>query len=281
MTARSRYLRCEDRELHFMAWGEHHPAGTETVVAWHGLARTGRDMDDIAAHLAQRYRVICPDTIGRGLSQWSPKPDEEYCLAFYARLAQSLLDQLGIADCLWLGTSMGGAIGLHAAAGPLRGRIRRLVLNDIGPELAAPAVERIRTYAGNPAAFATVGELEQYFRTVYKPYGWLSDAQWRRLTETSVRRLPDGRVTPHYDPAMVRQFTVHPQDYDQWDAWDRLDIPVLVLRGQDSDLLLPEVAEAMRIRGPRAVVVTMPGCGHAPALNTPEQYALVERFFAP
>jgi len=281
MTVQSRYLRCEGRELHVMAWGEHHPPGTETVVAWHGLARTGRDMDDIAAHLAQRYRVICPDTIGRGLSQWSPKPDEEYCLAFYARLAQSLLDQLGIADCLWLGTSMGGAIGLHAAAGRLHGRIRRLVLNDIGPELAAPAVERIRTYAGNPAAFDTVGELEQYFRTVYKPYGWLSDAQWRRLTETSVRRLPDGRVTPHYDPAMVRQFTVHPQDYDQWDAWDRLDIPVLVLRGQDSDLLLPEVAEAMRIRGPRAVVVTMPGCGHAPALNTPEQYALVERFFAP
>ena len=278
--AHSRYLRCEDREIHLMDWGAHHPPGTETVVAWHGLARTGRDMDDIAAHLVQRYRVVCPDTIGRGLSQWSPKPDEEYCLAFYARLARSLMDQLGIADCLWLGTSMGGAIGLHAAAGPLRGRIRRLVLNDIGPELAAPAVERIRTYAGNPAAFDTVGELEQYFRTVYKPYGWLSDAQWRRLTETSVRRLPDGRVTPHYDPAMARQFSVHPQDYDQWDAWDRLDIPVLVLRGQSSDLLLPEVAEAMRSRGPRAVVVTMPGCGHAPALNTPEQYGLVERFFA-
>ena len=281
MTARSRYLRCEGREIHFMAWGEHHPAGTETVVAWHGLARTGRDMDDIAGHLAQRYRVICPDTIGRGLSQWSPKPDEEYCLDFYARLAQSLLDQLGVPDCLWLGTSMGGAVGLQAAAGRLRGRIRRLVLNDIGPELAAPAVERIRTYAGNPAAFDTVGELEQYFRTLYKPYGWLSDAQWRRLTETSVRRLPDGRVTPHYDPAMVRQFTVHPQDYDQWEAWDRLDIPVLVLRGQDSDLLLPEVAEAMRSRGARGVVVTMPGCGHAPALNTPDQFALVERFFAP
>ena len=87
-------------------------------------------------------------------------------------------------------------------------------------------------------------------------------------------------MTPHYDPAMVRQFIAHPQDYDQWDAWDRLDIPVLVLRGQDSDLLLPEVAEAMRVRGPRAVVVTLPDCGHAPALNTPEHFGLVERFFA-
>ena len=94
-----------------------------------------------------------------------------------------------------------------------------------------------------------------------------------------MRRLPDGRVTPHYDPAMVRQFIAHPDDYAQWPAWDSLDIPVLVLRGADSDLLLPDVAEAMRSRGPRAVVATIAGCGHAPALNTPEQFALVDRFF--
>jgi pimeloyl-ACP methyl ester carboxylesterase len=260
-----------------MEWGAQH---ADAVIAWHGLARTGRDMDDIAAHLAKRWRVICPDTLGRGLSQWSPAPDDEYCLAFYEQLAVSLLDQLGIRQCLWLGTSMGGAIGLNAAAGALQGRIRRLVLNDIGPELAAPAVQRIRAYAGQPPAFDTMGALEQYFRSVYKPYGWLSDAQWRRLTETSARRLPDGRLTVHYDPAMVRQFETHPDDYTQWEAWDRLDIPVLVLRGQDSDLLLPEVAEAMRSRGPRAVVVTVPDCGHAPALNTAEHFGLVERFFA-
>ncbi len=273
----SRYLVCEGRELHFMEWG----AGPrETVIAWHGLARTGRDMDAIAAHLAQRWRVICPDTIGRGLSQWSPAPRDEYQLAFYERLAVSLVDQLGIREMHWLGTSMGGAIGLHAAAGALRGRIRRLVLNDIGPEIAPAAVQRIRSYAGSPPAFATMAELEAYFRTVYKPYGWLSDAQWRLLTESSARRLPDGRVTPHYDPAMVMQFEQHPDDYAQWDAWDGLDLPVLCLRGESSDLLLPEVAEAMRVRGPRAVVVTVPGCGHAPALNVPEQFALVERFFA-
>lgn len=277
MNFESHYLVCEGRELHFTQWGDEQ---AETVIAWHGLARTGRDMDDIAAHLAQRWRVICPDTIGRGLSQWSPDPAREYSLAFYVRLAQSLLDQLGIARCHWLGTSMGGAIGLRAAATSLRGRIQRLVLNDIGPSLAAPAVERIRTYAGSPPAFATVGELEQYFRTVYAPYGWLSDAQWRRLTETSVRRLPDGRVTPHYDPSMVQQFVHHPQDYEQWEAWDALDIPVLCLRGESSDLLLRETTERMRNRGPRAVVVEIAGCGHAPALNTPAQYALVERFLA-
>jgi pimeloyl-ACP methyl ester carboxylesterase len=276
----SRYLTCAGREVHFMDWDAAGRAGAtaEPVIAWHGLARTGRDMDPIAARLSARHRVICPDTIGRGLSQWSSDPAREYCLAFYERLAAELLDQLGIRSCLWLGTSMGGAIGLRAAAGALRGRIRRLVLNDIGPELAAPAVDRIRTYAGSPPAFATMGELEGYFRTVYRPYGWLPDAQWRALAETSARRLPDGRLTPHYDPAMVLQFEHHPDDYLQWSAWDALDLPVLVLRGESSDLLLPEVAEAMRTRGPRAVVATIPGCGHAPALNTPEQFAVVERF---
>ena len=275
---RSRYLYCEGREIHFTEWG-HDQA--ETVVAWHGLARTGRDMDFIAAHLAARYRVICPDTIGRGLSQWSPAPAAEYQLAFYERLALSLVDQLGVQQMFWLGTSMGGAIGLRAAAGSLRGRIRRLVMNDMGPTLPQPAIQRILSYAGNPAAFATVAELEQYFRRIYKPYGWLSDDHWRLFTETSLRRLPDGRVTPHYDPAMVQQFVHHPRDHEQWDAWDSLTLPVLCLRGESSDLLLADTAEAMRTRGPRAVVATIAGCGHAPALNTPEQFALVERFLSP
>lgn len=280
MSFTSHYLACEGRELHYTAWGAALGPQAETVIAWHGLARTCRDMDDIAEHLAQRYRVICPDTIGRGLSQWSPAPEAEYCLAFYVKLAVALVDQLGIGQFHWLGTSMGGAIGMLAAAGPLRGRIKRLVLNDNGPQLAEAAIDRIRSYAGQPAAFATVGELERYFRTVYQPYGWLSDAQWRRLTETSVRRLPDGRVTPHYDPAMVMQFTHHADDYALWEAWDGLDLPVLCLRGEHSDLLLAETADQMRQRGPRAVVATIAGCGHAPALNTPAQFALVERFLA-
>ncbi len=275
-TPSSHYLTLLGREIHFTEWGSQH---AETVVAWHGLARTGRDMDEIARHLSRRWRVICPDTLGRGLSQWSPAPRTEYTLAFYVELAVALVERLGLERCQWLGTSMGGAIGTLAAAGPLRGRIQRLVLNDNGPSLARAAIDRIRSYAGSPPSFATVGELEAYFRTVYKPYGWLSDEQWRRLTETSVRRLPDGRVTPHYDPAMVQQFIHHPDDYELWPAWDSLDLPVLCLRGADSDLLLRETADAMRQRGPRAVVVEIAGCGHAPALNTPEQFGIVERFF--
>jgi len=272
----SHYVACEGRELHYTEWG----AGrAETVIAWHGLARTCRDMDEVAAHLSQRFRVICPDTLGRGLSEWSRDPEREYCLAFYVQQAVALVDQLGLHDFHWLGTSMGGAIGTLAAAGPLRGRIRRLVLNDNGPELAEAAIARIRGYAGRPAAFETVSELEQYFRKIYQPYGWLSDGQWRRLAETSTRRLPDGRVTPHYDPAMVMQFTHHADEYLLWDAWDSLTLPVLCLRGEHSDLLLPDVAGQMTQRGPRARVVTIAGCGHAPALNTVEQFELIERFF--
>jgi pimeloyl-ACP methyl ester carboxylesterase len=274
---KSGYLICEDREIHYTEWGAGHE---DTVLAWHGLARTGRDMDDVAAHLAHRWRVICPDTLGRGLSQWSPHPEREYCLAFYAKLAIGLLDQLKIDRCHWLGTSMGGALGIYLAAGALKGRLRRLILNDIGPQLAPAAVERIRTYAGNPPAFDRMSELEQYFRTIYKPFGSLSDAQWRRLTEASARRTAEGKVTPHYDPKMALQFVHYPADYDLWDAYDAIDAPTLCLRGENSDLLLPEFAEEMKRRGPRATVVTIAGCGHAPALNVPDQFDLVDRFLS-
>jgi pimeloyl-ACP methyl ester carboxylesterase len=279
----SNYVTCAGREIHYTEWGSQH---RRTVIAWHGLARTGRDMDELAESLSDRYRVICPDTLGRGFSQWSPDPGNEYTLAFYARLAADLFERLEIEQAHWVGTSMGGAIGTVCAGGlvvpQLQGRIRSLVLNDNAPRLAAAAIERIRNYAGNPPAFGTMAELEAFFRQVYKPYGWMSDVQWRRLTETSARRLPDGRLTPHYDPAMVRQFIDHPHDYELWEHYDRIRIPVLLLRGAESDLVLPDAAAEMLARGPGALgltkVVEVPGCGHAPALNVAEQLQLVRGF---
>ena len=277
MLPTSHHITIEGRELHYMEWGADH---ADTVIAWHGLARTGRDMDDLALHLAARYRVICPDTIGRGLSQWSPNPEAEYCLAFYAKLAVGLADALNIGELDWVGTSMGGALGIKLAAGALSDRIKRLVLNDIGPQIAEAATERIRGYAGSPPEFDTLGELEQYFRTVYKPYGWLSDTQWRRLAISSARRKDSGKIAPHYDPKMVLQFTEHPRDYELWDDWDRIEVPTLVLRGEDSDLLLAEVAREMTQRGPKARLVEIAGCGHAPALNVPGQLGLIADFLA-
>lgn len=275
MSASSHYITCHHRELHYMQWGSpHNPA----VLLSHGLARTSRDFDDLAAALAGDYHVIAPDMLGRGLSQWSPAPEQEYCLAFYAKLLTALADQLKIGDMRWVGTSMGGAIGMLAAATSLRGRITHLVLNDNGPQLAASAINRIRSYAGSPASFTTVTELEAYFRQIYAPYGWLSDQQWRRLTESSVRRLPDGKVTPHYDPNMVMQFIAHENDYLRWNEYDSLTCKTLVLRGENSDLLLADTAQAMTERGPRATLATVAGCGHAPALNVPEQIKIVRDF---
>ena len=284
MSPASHYVRCAGREIHCTEWGAGH---TRTVIAWHGLARTGRDMDELGLHLsAQGYRVICPDTLGRGLSQWSLQPEQEYCLAFYARIAADLFDQLGIASAHWVGTSMGGAIGTVCAAGlfqpQLQQRIRSLLLNDNAPQLAEAAIARIRAYAGKPPAFATMVELEDFFRQAYQPFGWLSDAQWRRLAETSARRLPDGRVTPHYDPAMVQQFVNYPDDYLLWEHYDRLTQPLLLLRGAESDLVLAETVERMRTQGPgragRLQVIEVPGCGHAPALNVPDQLDAVLNF---
>ena len=283
LAPRSGYATCAGYEMHYTEWGA---PDAPAVIAWHGLARTGRDMDALAQVLSSRYRVICPDTIGRGLSQWSQNPGSEYCLRFYVRTAHALMDQLQLERVHWVGTSMGGAIGTVAAAGlvapDLQGRIRSLVLNDNAPELAAAAIERIRTYAGNPPAFDTVTALEGFLRQVYQPFGWLSDAEWRKLTETSVRRLPDGRITPHYDPAMVRQFTDHPDDYRIWEHYDALQIPVLCLHGVQSDLVLPETIEAMRRRGPgqrqQLTILEVPDCGHAPALNVPGQIDPILRF---
>lgn len=272
---RSRYVTILDREIHYMEWGE---PGRPPLVMWHGLARTSRDFDDIAAAFAADWHIVAPDTIGRGLSQWSPHPEQEYSNDYYARLATALLDALNLTRVDWIGTSMGGAIAIRAGAGPLKGRIRRLVLNDMGAQIAAAAVTRIRSYAGKPPRFERVSELEAYFRTVYKPYGFLSDAQWRRLTETSVRRVPDGGITTHYDPKMVLQFELYPNDYDQWPQWDALDCEVLCLRGADSDLLLRETAVEMTRRGPRCRLLEVAGCGHAPALNVPEQIEAVRDF---
>jgi pimeloyl-ACP methyl ester carboxylesterase len=272
---RSISVSCGGLDVHAVTWGE--PIAPPLVM-WHGLARTGRDFDEIASALSDRFFVICPDAVGRGLSQWSPEPDAHYCLAAYAERARALLDALGLGEVLWLGTSMGGALGIRVAATALEGRIRRLAINDIGPTLPEAPRERIKAYVGNPPEFATLGELEAYFRTIYRPFGWHSDAQWRHMAETGHRRLPSGRFTTHYDPAIVRQLIAHPGDYEQWEHYDRIRVPTLVLRGAESDLLLPEAALEMAVRGPKARVVEIAGCGHAPALNVPDQIALVRAF---
>ena len=196
------------------------------------------------------------------------------------------MDGLQIDQAHWIGTSMGGALGLVCAAGleqpAFKGRIRSLLLNDIAPEISTTAVERIKAYAGQPPAFDTVPELEAFFRQAYAPFGFHTDAQWTHLAETSTRRLPDGRVTPHYDPNITQQFFREVPEYPMWAEYDALDIPVMVMRGANSDLISTDTIQTMHTRGPGAKgllqTLEIAGCGHAPALNVPTQWALVMDF---
>jgi pimeloyl-ACP methyl ester carboxylesterase len=275
MSRRSVYRTLAGHEIHLSEWGD--PAAPPLLM-FHGLARTGRDFDACAGHFASRFHVLCPDMLGRGLSAWGPA--EAYCFATYGAIAVGLTDAIGAETVRWLGTSMGGALGIHLAGGHLRGRIERLVVNDIGPELPQAAIERIVTYVGAPPALSGVVELEAYLRRVYVPFGALSDAEWRRMADTSARRLPDGRITLHYDPSIVRQLSERPGEYDQWNAWERVEAPILVLRGATSDLLLPGVAERMAQSNRNARIVEVPGCGHAPALNVASQIELLDRFLS-
>lgn len=272
---RSRYVQVMGREVHYMEWGT---PGARPLVLWHGLARTGRDFDTIAEALSDRFHVVCPDTIGRGLSQWSDEPDAEYCLDVYSRQAQAMADAMGFEKLTWLGTSMGGSLGIRVGATTLKGRIEKLIINDIGPTFPEAPFERIKAYVGAPPEFDTAGEVEAYFRTIYEPFGHHTDAQWRHLAESSMRRLPNGKFTTHYDPAIVRQFFVHPDDFEQWEHYDALRCPTLVLHGVSSDLLLPEIAAEMRRRGPQAEVAEIEGCGHAPGLVQEAHIVLVRQW---
>jgi pimeloyl-ACP methyl ester carboxylesterase len=274
MSPITHFVKAAGHEIHVAEWGR---GNAETAILWHGLARTGADFEPLAAELAKEWRLLVPDTLGRGLSSWA-REEGEYGFATYAAVAADVCALFGVNAMMWVGTSMGGALGIRLAAGPFAGRITHLVVNDIGPELPRPAVERILAYASTPPVVDTMGELEAFLRAAYRPYGVLPEAQWRRMAVTSARRLPDGRLTLHYDPRMTRQFVNHPGDYDQWDAWRRVGCQTLVLRGADSDLLLPAVADRMLDENPLAELVEIGGVGHAPALNVPEQIGVVAAF---
>lgn len=270
---RSVYLSVMGRhELHVMEWGD--PA-SPALVMWHGLARTGRDFDELAGALSERYFILCPDTIGRGMSSWADAPNAQYTPAYYERLAVAMLDHYGIETTAWLGTSMGGLIGMHVAAGANAGRMTALILNDIGPEIPDDALSRILTYAGTLPTFAGVAEAEDWLRTVYTPFGAAGDGFWRRMAESSVRRRDDGQLTLHYDPRIIDALNADPSQLDNWAVYERIAVPTHVLHGVQSDILTDDIVARMTRVGPRPPVTAFPGCGHAPALATPEDAALI------
>jgi pimeloyl-ACP methyl ester carboxylesterase len=248
----------------------------------HGLTRNGRDFDRLAAGLADRFRVVCPDLPGRGTSDWLDDPIL-YQAQHYVSALSHLLAWAG-GQAAWVGTSLGGICGMILAAAE-GNPISRLVLNDVGPFIPADALRRIRDYmvasGDSPMMqrFPDLDAIERHLRLVHMPFGPLSDADWAEMARNSARMLPDGRFTMHYDRRIAEPLRGHdPVDVDMWDLWDRIRIPRLVLRGATSDILLPETVARMEASG--ATAFEVPGTGHAPALLDPAQIAVIRAFLA-
>jgi pimeloyl-ACP methyl ester carboxylesterase len=253
-------------------------SGSDTLIAVHGLTRNGRDFDGVAGALAEDFRVICPDVVGRGRSE-RLRDGALYGYPQYLADAAALIARLDVEEVDWLGTSMGGLIGLMLAAQPGT-PIRRLILNDVGPFVPKAALERIGGYVGNDPWFESMDELEGYLRRVHAPFGPLTDIEWTHLALWSAQSQPDGGFRLAYDPAIARAFAPPLNDVDLWSLWDRVACPVLVIRGGLSDLLLRETAVEMVRRKPDTELIEFPDCGHAPALFAADQIAAIRNWLS-
>ena len=247
-----------------------------TLIAAHGLIRNGRDFDPIARALSSDRRVICPDVVGRGKSAWLAD-GALYGYPQYLSDANAMIARLDADAVDWLGTSMGGLIGMMLAAQP-GAPIRRLILNDVGAFIPAAVLRRLGSYVGENARFDSLAALEAYLRRIYESFGPLSDAHWGHLAWHSARALADGGFALAYDPAIASAFAGQLTDIDLWSVWDQIACPVLIIRGGHSDLLLAETATEMVRRKPGTELVTFDECGHAPALVDPRQIEIVREW---
>jgi pimeloyl-ACP methyl ester carboxylesterase len=270
------------RGLHRMAWWEWGDAANPRVlVCVHGLSRQGRDFDTLAQALCGQFRVVCPDVVGRGQSDWLQDPAGYQVPAYVADMV-TLLARLDAQELSWLGTSMGGLIGMSLAALP-GAPIRKLVLNDIGPSLQFEAIQRIGSYVGQPIHWASLDQAIDYMQANYGGFGRLSRAQWAALTGPMLKPDRAGFV-PHYDPGIGAGFrgmtpaAAAAAETALWRAYDAIRCPVLLLRGAESDLLTHAAALAMTQRGPKAALHEFAGYGHAPSLMATDQIDAVREF---
>ena len=284
---RLKHVQCLDtRGLHRLAyweWGD--AANPRVLVCVHGLSRQGRDFDTLAQALSDRYRVVCPDVVGRGQSDWLADPMGYQIPAYVADMV-TLLARLDAEQVHWVGTSMGGLIGMGLASLP-QSPIRRLVLNDVGPTIQADAITRIGSYLGLPMRWRSVDEAADYMLSISKGFGTHTREQWLALTRPMLKpdTTPEGAgFKPHYDPAIAVPFkAITPEmaavgQAALWRSYDAVACPTLLMRGADSDLLTRETALDMTRRGPKARLHEFAGVGHAPTLVVAEQVAVVEEF---
>jgi pimeloyl-ACP methyl ester carboxylesterase len=271
--------------LHSMAykeWGD--PDNPNVLICVHGVTRVSDDFDNMARALRGTYRVICPDIVGRGRSDWLKDP-QYYQLPQYVNDIVTLIARLDVETLDWFGTSMGGLIGMGLASLP-KNPIRKLILNDIGPGLNSAALDRIGGYIGEAVRFPTFDEAAGYIRAISEPFGPHTDEEWRKLATDVLRQDKDGLWTRNYDLALAASFKAPTPELAQkteavlWHAYDSVKCPTMLVRGEKSDLLTREVAQQMTQRGPKAKLVEIAGVGHAPTFMHADQIAIARDFFA-
>ena len=261
----------------YTQWGE--SDNPRVLICVHGLTRNGRDFDTLAAALAADYRVVCPDVAGRGASDWLVDKND-YGYPQYLNDMAVLVAHLNADSVHWVGTSMGGLIGMLLAAQP-GSPITRMVMNDVGPLIPKAALERIASYVGDDPNFSSIQALDNYLRAIYAPFGPFTDEQWQGLVRSSARALDNGDIRLAYDPGIAAPLKAMPlEDVNLWPVWDAVECPVLVIRGEQSDLLLAETAEQMTTTGPRAQLAVLTGMGHAPTLMSEDQIALLSHWLS-
>lgn len=320
MQSQSSFISCPNtvqpaaspHKIHVLSWSKQNKASVlPPLVCVHGLTRMAYDFVDIAQKLSETRDVYALSMAGRGESDWLADPMHYVYPNYAADCIYIIRQALKLGQVDWLGTSMGGLIGMWiasldsvairsapegATARAEEARIiHRLVLNDIGPFLPLTAVQRIAFYAGRPANFATMEDAERHCRAIYADFGIKTDKDWRFFAEKTVRPIlkrdasaPEGATGPaleggytlHYDPKIATAFGAVKEDISVWPMYDTVSCPTLLLRGVKSDVLSKEVATEMTQRGPKAQLVTFDNCGHAPALIDPEQIAVVEKFLS-
>jgi pimeloyl-ACP methyl ester carboxylesterase len=270
-------------KLAYTEWGS--AKAKRTVICTHGVSRNGRDFDVLARALVESgARVVAPDLPGRGRSDWLTSPSH-YTDRAYTSAMSTLIARLDVEEIDWIGTSLGGHVGMMLAA-ERSTPVRRLVLNDFGARVSAAALRRIGGYLTRSWSFSTQKAVEGHLREALAPFGVLSDEQWSHLAKHSTTEEPDGTLRFNYDPAIGARFSIPIwMDVVLWQLWDRIDCEVLILRGEHSDLLSADTVQTMQQRGVAARAgkvraIEFANCGHAPALMDPRQIQPIVDFLA-
>jgi pimeloyl-ACP methyl ester carboxylesterase len=268
-------------QIAYMDWGDR--GNPNVLVCVHGLTRNSRDFDAVSQAMCEDYRVICVDIAGRGESSWLDDP-EHYGYPQYVADTTALLAHLGCESIDWLGTSMGGILGMMMAAMP-ETPVKRLIINDIGPFIPNSALKRIAMYLNERPTFPSLDAFERYLRIIHASFGPLTDAEWEHLAKHSARQSGDDQQGKKwefkYDPAIAIPFSaIADQDIDLWEIWDAISCPTYIIRGFDSDVFPADIAEQVRYRGPKAIVHQFEGIGHAPALMEEAQIRCIQSWLS-